>query len=80
METLWPPCPSSHGFCLRTVPHSCVVPSLPLLRTFLGLEVTSGHAQFLDLVSEVDRVMEEFELTTFYQVRMGGLFLPLGHH
>lgn len=36
-------------------------------RTFLGLEVTSGHAQFLDLVSEVDRVMEEFELTTFYQ-------------
>ncbi|XP_003315166.2 U6 snRNA phosphodiesterase 1 isoform X2 [Pan troglodytes] len=36
-------------------------------RTFIGLEVTSGHAQFLDLVSEVDRVMEEFNLTTFYQ-------------
>ncbi|KAM4833979.1 U6 snRNA phosphodiesterase 1 isoform 2-T2 [Thomomys bottae] len=36
-------------------------------RTFIGLEVTSGHAQFLDLVSEVDRVMEEFSLTTFYQ-------------
>ncbi|XP_045389565.1 U6 snRNA phosphodiesterase isoform X2 [Lemur catta] len=36
-------------------------------RTFVGLEVTSGHAQFLDLVSEVDRVMEEFCLTTFYQ-------------
>uniref|UniRef100_A0A9L0ILM8 U6 snRNA phosphodiesterase n=1 Tax=Equus asinus TaxID=9793 RepID=A0A9L0ILM8_EQUAS len=36
-------------------------------RTFVGLEVTSGHAQFLDLVSEVDRVMEEFELPTFYQ-------------
>uniref|UniRef100_A0A2K6G4S7 U6 snRNA phosphodiesterase n=1 Tax=Propithecus coquereli TaxID=379532 RepID=A0A2K6G4S7_PROCO len=36
-------------------------------RTFVGLEVTSGHAQFLDLVSEVDRVMEEFSLTTFYQ-------------
>ncbi|XP_060041438.1 U6 snRNA phosphodiesterase 1 isoform X3 [Erinaceus europaeus] len=36
-------------------------------RTFVGLEVTSGHAQFLDLVSEVDRVMEEFDLTTFYQ-------------
>uniref|UniRef100_A0ABI7W0N5 U6 snRNA phosphodiesterase n=1 Tax=Felis catus TaxID=9685 RepID=A0ABI7W0N5_FELCA len=35
--------------------------------TFVGLEVTSGHAQFLDLVSEVDRVMEEFDLTTFYQ-------------
>uniref|UniRef100_A0A5F9C8Y7 U6 snRNA phosphodiesterase n=1 Tax=Oryctolagus cuniculus TaxID=9986 RepID=A0A5F9C8Y7_RABIT len=36
-------------------------------RTFVGLEVTSGHAQLLDLVSEVDRVMEEFDLTTFYQ-------------
>lgn len=36
-------------------------------RTFVGLEVTSGHAQFLDLVSEVDQVMEEFELPTFYQ-------------
>ncbi|XP_004843195.1 U6 snRNA phosphodiesterase isoform X3 [Heterocephalus glaber] len=36
-------------------------------RTFVGLEVTSGYAQFLDLVSEVDRVMEEFDLTTFYQ-------------
>ncbi|XP_021497283.1 U6 snRNA phosphodiesterase 1 [Meriones unguiculatus] len=36
-------------------------------RTFIGLEVSSGHAQFLDLVSEVDRVMKEFDLTTFYQ-------------
>ncbi|XP_006863631.1 PREDICTED: U6 snRNA phosphodiesterase isoform X2 [Chrysochloris asiatica] len=36
-------------------------------RTFVGLEVTSGHAQFLNLISEVDRVMEEFDLTTFYQ-------------
>ncbi|XP_049558817.1 U6 snRNA phosphodiesterase 1 isoform X1 [Orcinus orca] len=36
-------------------------------RTFVGLEVTSGHTQFLDLVSEVDRVMKEFDLTTFYQ-------------
>lgn len=43
--------------------HLCLSP-----RTFVGLEVTSGHAQFLDLVSEVDRVMEEFDLTTFYQV------------
>jgi hypothetical protein len=43
-------------------------PPLPLPRTFVGLEVTSGHSQFLDLVSEVDRVMEEFDLTTFYQV------------
>ncbi|XP_020819164.1 U6 snRNA phosphodiesterase 1 isoform X2 [Phascolarctos cinereus] len=36
-------------------------------RTFIGLEVTAGHAQFLDLVSEVDRVMEEFDLATFYK-------------
>ncbi|XP_069409001.1 U6 snRNA phosphodiesterase 1 isoform X3 [Ovis canadensis] len=36
-------------------------------RTFVGLEVTSGHAHFLDLVAEVDRVMEEFDLSTFYQ-------------
>ncbi|KAL1784933.1 U6 snRNA phosphodiesterase isoform X1 [Sigmodon hispidus] len=36
-------------------------------RTFIGLEVSSGHGQFLDLVSAVDRVMEEFDLTTFYQ-------------
>lgn len=35
-------------------------------RTFIGLEVSSGHAQFLDMVSAVDRVMEEFDLTTFY--------------
>lgn len=41
---------------------------LPLPRTFIGLEVSSGHAQFLDLVSEVDRAMKEFDLTTFYQV------------
>lgn len=36
-------------------------------RTFVGLEVSSGHAQFLDLVSQVDGVMKEFDLTTFYQ-------------
>ncbi|XP_051830525.1 U6 snRNA phosphodiesterase 1 isoform X2 [Antechinus flavipes] len=36
-------------------------------RTFLGLEVTAGHSHFLDLVSEVDRVMEEFDLATFYK-------------
>lgn len=48
--------------------HARVVPTSAFSRTFVGLEVTSGHAQFLDLVSEVDRVMEEFDLTTFYQV------------
>ncbi|KAL6088766.1 hypothetical protein STEG23_028294, partial [Scotinomys teguina] len=36
-------------------------------RTFIGLEVSSGHTHFLDMVSAVDRVMEEFDLTTFYQ-------------
>lgn len=52
-------------------------PLLPSPRTFVGLEVTSGHPQFLDLVSEVDRVMEEFDLTTFYQV-INSLFLSTG--
>lgn len=54
-------------------------PLLPLSRTFVGLEVTSGHTQFLDLVSEVDRVIEEFDLTTFYQVMNGAFSSPLAH-
>ncbi|XP_030059443.1 U6 snRNA phosphodiesterase 1 isoform X2 [Microcaecilia unicolor] len=36
-------------------------------RTFLGLAVSSGHAQILELISEVDRVLEEFNLQTFYK-------------
>ncbi|XP_019361458.1 PREDICTED: U6 snRNA phosphodiesterase [Gavialis gangeticus] len=36
-------------------------------RTFVGLEVSSGHPQLLELVSGVDRVMEEFDLPTFYK-------------
>ncbi|NXJ82640.1 USB1 phosphodiesterase, partial [Trogon melanurus] len=36
-------------------------------RTFLGLEVSTGHFQLLELVSEVDRVLEEFDLPTFYK-------------
>ncbi|XP_053127570.1 U6 snRNA phosphodiesterase 1 isoform X2 [Hemicordylus capensis] len=36
-------------------------------RTFLGLEVSLGHSQFLELVSEVDKVMEEFNLPLFYK-------------
>lgn len=52
------------GLCSYAV--FCVSAALP--RTFIGLEVSSGHAQFLDMVSEVDRVMKEFDLTTFYQV------------
>ncbi|KAM6123727.1 U6 snRNA phosphodiesterase 1 [Phoenicopterus ruber ruber] len=36
-------------------------------RTFIGLEVSTGHFQLLELVSEVDRVLEEFDLPTFYK-------------
>ncbi|NXX83477.1 USB1 phosphodiesterase, partial [Urocolius indicus] len=36
-------------------------------RTFIGLEVSSGHFQLLELVSEVDRVLEEFDLPKFYK-------------
>ncbi|NXL83953.1 USB1 phosphodiesterase, partial [Alectura lathami] len=36
-------------------------------RTFIGLEVSAGHCQLLELVSEVDKVMEEFDLPTFYK-------------
>ncbi|NXC50728.1 USB1 phosphodiesterase, partial [Penelope pileata] len=36
-------------------------------RTFVGLEVSAGHFQLLELVSEVDKVMEEFDLPTFYK-------------
>lgn len=36
-------------------------------RTFLGLEVCTGHAQLLDLVQTVDKTMSEFGLDTFYE-------------
>ncbi|TWW76259.1 U6 snRNA phosphodiesterase [Takifugu flavidus] len=36
-------------------------------RTFLGMEVCTGHAQLLDLVQIVDRTMSEFLLETFYK-------------
>ncbi|NXN21664.1 USB1 phosphodiesterase, partial [Nycticryphes semicollaris] len=36
-------------------------------RTFIGLEISTGHFQLLELVSEVDRVLEEFDLPTFYK-------------
>ncbi|XP_053740993.1 U6 snRNA phosphodiesterase 1 [Synchiropus splendidus] len=35
-------------------------------RTFLGMEVVTGHAQLLDLVQVVDTTMAEFHLETFY--------------
>eukprot|EP00076_Gallus_gallus_P044506 XP_025010044.1 U6 snRNA phosphodiesterase isoform X3 [Gallus gallus] len=36
-------------------------------RTFVGLEVSTGHFQLLELVSEVDKVMEEYDLPVFYK-------------
>uniref|UniRef100_A0A3B5Q1S6 U6 snRNA phosphodiesterase n=1 Tax=Xiphophorus maculatus TaxID=8083 RepID=A0A3B5Q1S6_XIPMA len=36
-------------------------------RTFLGMEVSTGHAQLLDLVRVVDKTMIEFQLDTFYK-------------
>uniref|UniRef100_A0AAQ4PMI5 U6 snRNA phosphodiesterase n=1 Tax=Gasterosteus aculeatus aculeatus TaxID=481459 RepID=A0AAQ4PMI5_GASAC len=36
-------------------------------RTFLGMEVCTGHAPLLDLVQAVDRTMKEFRLETFYK-------------
>ncbi|XP_010716315.1 U6 snRNA phosphodiesterase, partial [Meleagris gallopavo] len=36
-------------------------------RTFVGLEVSTGHFQLLELVSEVDKVMEEYDLPLFYK-------------
>ncbi|XP_054476000.1 U6 snRNA phosphodiesterase 1 [Anoplopoma fimbria] len=36
-------------------------------RTFLGMEVCTGHAQLLELVQVVDRTMKEFRLETFYK-------------
>lgn len=36
-------------------------------RTFLGMEVCTGHAQLLHLVQVVDRTMTEFHLDTFYK-------------
>lgn len=36
-------------------------------RTFIGVEVTTGHIQLLDLVKVVDRTMTDFQLETFYK-------------
>ncbi|XP_030642128.1 U6 snRNA phosphodiesterase 1 isoform X2 [Chanos chanos] len=46
--------------CLRTGLAQC-------RRTFLGMEISTGHAQLLDLVRAVDKTMEEFNLSTFYK-------------
>uniref|UniRef100_A0A8C8DCK3 U6 snRNA phosphodiesterase n=1 Tax=Oryzias sinensis TaxID=183150 RepID=A0A8C8DCK3_9TELE len=36
-------------------------------RTFLGMEVFTGHAQLLDLVRVIDQTLTEFQLETFYK-------------
>ncbi|XP_057693088.1 U6 snRNA phosphodiesterase 1 [Corythoichthys intestinalis] len=36
-------------------------------RTFLGVEVVTGHAQLLNMVHVVDRTLTDFHLDTFYQ-------------
>lgn len=36
-------------------------------RTFLGLEISAGHAQLTELAKVIDKTMEEFRLATFYQ-------------
>lgn len=61
-------CTNLYSLCSHALHFVPLLSLLPLPRTFIGLEVSSGHAQFLDLVSEVDRAMKEFDLTTFYQV------------
>lgn len=36
-------------------------------RTFLGLEVSNGHTQLLDIIKVVDKTMTDFKLETFYE-------------
>ncbi|RVE72047.1 hypothetical protein OJAV_G00058020 [Oryzias javanicus] len=36
-------------------------------RTFLSMEVLTGHAQLLDLVRVIDQTLTEFQLETFYK-------------
>ncbi|KAK0143037.1 U6 snRNA phosphodiesterase [Merluccius polli] len=36
-------------------------------RTFLGMEVSAGHAQLLEIMKMVDKTMTEFRLDTFYK-------------
>ncbi|TSQ92627.1 U6 snRNA phosphodiesterase [Bagarius yarrelli] len=36
-------------------------------RTFLGMEISTGHTQLLEVVKRVDKVMEEFDLSTYYE-------------
>ncbi|CAH2323796.1 U6 snRNA phosphodiesterase isoform X1 [Pelobates cultripes] len=50
-------------------------------RTFLGLEISVGKEQLLDVVAEVDQSLKEFNLQTFYQlvpavITVGLIFYP----
>lgn len=36
-------------------------------RTFLGVAVSTGHAQLLDIIKVVDKTMTDFRLETFYK-------------
>ncbi|KAG7329628.1 hypothetical protein KOW79_007802 [Hemibagrus wyckioides] len=36
-------------------------------RTFLSMEISTGHTQLLEVVKRVDKVMEEFNLSTYYE-------------
>ncbi|XP_061677930.1 U6 snRNA phosphodiesterase 1 isoform X2 [Syngnathoides biaculeatus] len=36
-------------------------------RTFLGMEVVTGHAELINLVRVVDRTLKDYRLDTFYQ-------------
>ncbi|XP_074864822.1 U6 snRNA phosphodiesterase 1 isoform X4 [Carettochelys insculpta] len=58
-------CHSRRFFC--TASQVKVYTNQHKTRTFVGLEVSSGHSQLLELVSEVDKVMEEFDLPAFYK-------------
>ncbi|KAM9470437.1 U6 snRNA phosphodiesterase 1 isoform 2-T2 [Clarias gariepinus] len=36
-------------------------------RTFFGMEISTGHMQLLEVVKRVDKLMEEFNLSTYYE-------------
>ncbi len=40
-------------------------------RTFLGMEISTGKTQLLELIKIVDETMKEFNLSTFYKVKPG---------
>lgn len=68
-----------HRWCVLTLQSCSEILHRTSCRSFIGLEVSSGHSQLLELVSEVDKVMEEYNLPLFYKVRISILqLLPSG--